>query len=62
MWKYAIIFLVVFPGAILTAAVYFYRKWKAYPTGAVEKAKDRKKEWERVREARKELRRIENGG
>jgi hypothetical protein len=62
MWKYAIVFLVIFPGAILASAVYFYKKYKVYPTGAVTSARAKKKEWERVREARRELRRIENGG
>lgn len=62
MWKYALMFLVIFPAAILTGVIYFYRKWKAYPVGAVDAAKARRKEWERVKEARKELRKVENGG
>lgn len=62
MWKYGIVFLVLFPGAILAAATYYWKKLRAYPTGAVTEARAKKQEWERVREARKELRRLQNGG
>ncbi len=62
MWKDAMIFLVLFPGAILTGMVFFYRKWRKYPTGEVVEARAEKRERERVEEARKELRRLQNGG
>ena len=45
----------------MTGLWYFWRRYKKYPTGAVNVARAKREEWERVKEARRELRRIENG-
>ena len=60
MWKEGVVFLVLFPSAILTGVWLFLRKWRKYPTGAVVEARAKKAEQKRVLEARKELRRIQN--
>ena len=62
MWKQFFIFLVVFPGAILIAATLAWKKWVKNPLGNLSDARARKAERERLEEARKALRRLNNGG
>lgn len=60
MWKEVALFLFFAPASVLTGGFLFWRKWHKYPTGAVVEARGKREERNRVKEAEKELKRLEN--